>query len=244
MKKTLSALAILGIFISLFACTSNQVEDQETVTIDNFGEEIIFTPSEKDWCGEDCLIYPENGNMYIRVPESGDPIFYPEGTGRDENLDNVDANNEPEISEEEQQMIKDIIDANKTVETFVFGGVDYELDYPSTWSHVEETYDSGGIYTQFYDENQEKTMMVDCDWQGGMETEKLKSDSRTFEKQGELAKVTYEIYGTQNNIGNGHIATSLKEWSEEKSEDYYCHIFLKPSVAEDGLVEEIFLSIQ
>jgi len=113
MKKILSALTIFGVSISLFACTSNQVDDQKTVTIDDFGEEIIFTPSEKDWCGENCIIYPENGSTYVRVPESGSDIFYPEGTGKNENVDNVDTNNKPEVSEEEQQMIKDIIDADQ-----------------------------------------------------------------------------------------------------------------------------------
>ena len=134
--------------------------------------------------------------------------------------------------------------SEKPISTFTFGKVDYELDYPSSWDNVEEAYDNGGVYTQFYNENKEKTMMVDCDWQGGMEAEILKSDTRTFEKQDELVKVKYSIFGTQDNVGNGNIALGLSEWSEEKSQDYYCQIFFQPPVAEAGLVEEIFSSIR
>ncbi|MFA6024235.1 MAG: hypothetical protein WC777_03400 [Candidatus Gracilibacteria bacterium] len=128
--------------------------------------------------------------------------------------------------------------------SFTFGSINYELDYPSSWTYADETYDSGGVYTQFYDAKQEKTMMIDCDWQGGMEAEILQSDTRTFEKQDELVKVKYSIFGTQDNVGNGNIGLSLAEWSEEKSQDYYCQIFFQPPVAEAGLVEEIFSSIR
>lgn len=53
-------------------------EARETVIIDHFGERITFTPSEEDWCGENCVYY--NGSQYVRIPERGDNIFYPEGT--------------------------------------------------------------------------------------------------------------------------------------------------------------------
>lgn len=74
MKKYI--LALLTSSLILAGCQSATTE----VTIDNFGDQITFIPSEEDWCGENCVIYPENGNMYIRVPESGSDIFYPEGT--------------------------------------------------------------------------------------------------------------------------------------------------------------------
>lgn len=130
------------------------------------------------------------------------------------------------------------------IKTFTFGRVNYELDYPLSWDFAEETYANGGVYTQFYNENKEKTMMVDCDWQGGMEAEILKSDSRTFEKQGESVKVGYSIFGTKDEVGNGNIAIRLDEWSEEKSWDYYCQIFFQPLSTEGGMVEEIFTSIR
>ncbi|MFA5842245.1 MAG: hypothetical protein WC882_01015 [Candidatus Gracilibacteria bacterium] len=136
------------------------------------------------------------------------------------------------------------VETPKTMKTFTFGSVNYELDYPSSWIYAERTYDSGGVYTQFLNESQEKMMMVDCDWQGGMESEILKSDTRTFEKQGELVEVKYSIFGTADKVGNGNISFGLAEWSEEKSKDYYCQIFFQPSVAEEGTVEEIFSSVR
>ncbi len=99
MNKILSTLLIATISTSLFACTAETSEEEttqeettqeettqketaqeETITINNFGEEITITPSEEDWCGENCVIYPKNGNTFIRVPESGSETFFPEGS--------------------------------------------------------------------------------------------------------------------------------------------------------------------
>lgn len=99
--KTISSLLILSSVI-LLACNTSESETTETITIDNYGEEIIYTPSEEDWCGEDCIIYPESGQMYIRASESGDNTFYLEGTDR--NLE--DASNEAD------EIIKDYNESN------------------------------------------------------------------------------------------------------------------------------------
>ena len=100
--KNIFLLLLIVSSIGLFACSIN--EQAETITIDNYGEEIIYTPSAKDWCGENCIIYPENGGMYIRVQESGDNTFYPEGTDRisEEDVEAVDEAIENAIESSEQ----------------------------------------------------------------------------------------------------------------------------------------------
>jgi hypothetical protein len=93
MNKALSVFALIGLSLSLLGCTNNSISNEEPIediepilaieevlTLDNFGEIIYLTPSEEDWCGDNCVIYPENGQMYIRTPESGSETFYPEGT--------------------------------------------------------------------------------------------------------------------------------------------------------------------
>ncbi|MBT5016008.1 hypothetical protein HN748_04225 [Candidatus Peregrinibacteria bacterium] len=121
MKKTLSILAIIGLSVLFLGCTSTTneepqpeiseenlqiVEDQieaaeeaaqaETVTLLNDGVEITFTPSAEDWCGDNCVVYPENDHTYVR--EDGDDLFRLSYDG-------------PEISEEEQQMVQEQIEA-------------------------------------------------------------------------------------------------------------------------------------
>ncbi|MBU1445996.1 hypothetical protein KKD70_01900 [Patescibacteria group bacterium] len=41
-------------------------------------EKVTYTPSEEDWCDDDCIIYPENGRMYIKHAERD--VYVPEGT--------------------------------------------------------------------------------------------------------------------------------------------------------------------
>jgi hypothetical protein len=91
MKKTISILAIIGISALLLGCTT-----AETVTVVNDGVETTFTPAEGDWCGDDCIVYPENGFTYVLQADDG--LFHRHFDG-------------PEISEEAQQEVIEQIEA-------------------------------------------------------------------------------------------------------------------------------------
>lgn len=124
MKKIISVSMIISIITLLVGCANSNTGSTGTVTIDNYGEEIIFAPSEKDWCGENCIIYPENGAMYVRVPESGSDIFYPEGTDR--NLE--------EASEEIKNIIKNYEEWTEYKDT----ENGFQISYPAGWRIVKE----------------------------------------------------------------------------------------------------------
>ena len=77
--ESLSPAEILG-DIDYGLESTDIVGGVEALEVDYFGETKTIYVASIDWCGDDCVVDPETGVMYIR--SEGDGMFYVEGTDR------------------------------------------------------------------------------------------------------------------------------------------------------------------